>query len=586
MSSLKIIKEAPRTLFKVYETWAKRKPDFIALVNGKRKETWKELDERANKFARALLNLGIKRQDRIIVSTYPDSSIEFVETWYGAMKIGVVPTYLNTRYVGDEIVHIVNVSADASIVIVDKLRLPDILKVMDKLKARNIIVIGDGEGVPENILVYKDLMKKEPSTKPELPWPEPKPEDMHCFVMTTGTTGKPKGVVKYNAEHTTEVLHSVILFQAMTEKVYDRLSEKSALKRRYERKGIRPGYIAKLLSFVGMRPEALELAYDDERLLCVSPLTTGAGSCHTIAYLGLGASVILPASRSFSPQEILSLAESEKATTMLIAGDVMALPLVNELRRSHYELDELGLILSTGMKFSKQLKKALLELIPSAIIFDGHSLSEAYHIAINVTIPGEEPNEYFESYSTFNFVLLDENGEIVKPGEPGQVVARREFKREEYFNDPEKTAKTFKVLKMPFQETESLWVFTGDYGVFDERGRYKLIGRSHDIINTGGLKVFAPEVAECIAGIPDVAEVSVVGTPHERWGEAVTAVVRLKEGSKLKEEDIINYCKGKIANYKVPKRVIIVKEPLPRDFLGKIRIPEVKRIAMERLGLK
>jgi fatty-acyl-CoA synthase len=585
MSSVKVEK-VPRIFLEAYELWVERKPDSVALVNGDRKETWKDLDTRANSFARALLDLNIKRQDRIIVSTYPQSSLEFIETWYGARKIGVVSTYLNTRYIGDEIVHIVNISADASVVIVDKPKLPDVLKVKDKLKAKDIIVIGGDEGVPENVLVYEDLLKKKSGSKPEMPWTKPMPDDMDCFVMTTGTTGKPKGAVKYNAEHVLEIIHSQILFENMIEKVYDNLTSESALKRRYEKKGFRPGYFARALAFTGLRPDMMELRYGDEKFFITSPLPTGAGACHALAYLGLGASVLLPSSMSFNPQEVLKIAERERATGLLLAGDVIALPLVNELKRSHYNLSDLGLILSTGMIFTKDIKTATLKNIPSAIILDGHSLSEAFHIAVNVAIPGEEPHDYFETYSGVNVVLLDENGNIAKPGEPGEVVARREFRREEYFNEPEKTAKTFRVLKMPFQGIESLWVFTGDYGVYDKNGNYKLIGRSHDIINSGGLKVFAPEIAECIAKHPDVMQATVVGTPHERWGEAVTAVVKLKEGSKVTEQDIINFCKGKLADYKVPKRVVITNEPLPTDFLGKIRISEVKKIALEKLGLK
>ena len=163
-------------------------------------------------------------------------------------------------------------------------------------------------------------------------------------------------------------------------------------------------------------------------------------------------------------------------------------------------------------------------------------------------------------------MLLDDTNHQVPTGEIGKICCKGPATYDCYYKDPEGTAKTIC----------GEYVTVGDMGRFDDEGYLYFEGRSHDMIKTGGINVFAQEVEAAIAKHPEIKEVSVIGVPDHRWVEAIKAVVVLKEGSKVTQEDVIAFSKDKLPSYKAPKSVEIVGE-LPKNLMGKVLKDEVKK---------
>jgi acyl-CoA synthetase (AMP-forming)/AMP-acid ligase II len=176
-----------------------------------------------------------------------------------------------------------------------------------------------------------------------------------------------------------------------------------------------------------------------------------------------------------------------------------------------------------------------------------------------------------EVMGTDRIKLLDEEGNEVPDGEVGELFARTPEIFTEYWKDPEKTEQSFR----------GEWFSAGDMAKRDSDGYYYLVDRKANMIITGGENVFPSEVENVVGSHPAVQDVAVIGVPHEKWGEAVKAVLILKEGGETSEAELISYCKGKIAGYKVPKSVDFIKdEEMPRTATGKI----LHRILRERYG--
>jgi fatty-acyl-CoA synthase len=564
-----------------FSLYREKRPDHVALICGEDTRTWKEFDERANQVANALLEHGIKTGQKVGISVIFDRSIEFMETFYGAMKLGIIPYYLNYRFTGEEARYVIE-NADTSFLFSEDKLLPTIQGVKDKLKnIKEYVVIGEKENVPEGMIHFEELVSEQPKTPPNFDWEKPKPDDdCRWFQYTTGTTGMPKG-----ASLSPKGFISFLSgnFASQYERLalkYDKIAETANVKKMK----IHPERMAQILAYDMLNVDRLIELFGDEVFLCLAPLITAAGTDHSMMFLTLGFTVAFPSGTRLDPDEVLRTIEKRKVTRMLVTGDTMALPIIERLKKNGYNTSSLGWTYSTGVKCSKNVKKAFLDLIPTTVILDGLSSTEAWYHSFNLSVPGEEPEEMlFDPRLPQTVVVVNDEGKLVEPGEKGEIISLKEC-TEWYYKDPEKTKETFKEIQMPFQEEKSLWVFTGDYGTVDEKGRIVFIGRGAEVIDSGGLKVFTPEVRDVIVSHPNVQDAAVIGTPHERWGETVTAIIQLKEGASLTKEEIVDYCREKLADYKLPRRVVFAK--VPRDPQGKIPIKEAVKLAKKELRLE
>jgi fatty-acyl-CoA synthase len=175
-----------------------------------------------------------------------------------------------------------------------------------------------------------------------------------------------------------------------------------------------------------------------------------------------------------------------------------------------------------------------------------------------------------------NRVINPATGEDVKPGEKGELIFGG-YNALGYWKDPERTDRHFREID------GKNWFFIGDEGTVDEQGYFHFIGRGSSIINTGGEKVYAEEVEEMILEHPEVRDVAVTGVPDDRWGEAVTAMVEIEPDADLGPEDIIEYCRERMAGYKKPKNVFIIDE-VPRSATGKLERGTLRDRAKDLIG--
>jgi acyl-CoA synthetase (AMP-forming)/AMP-acid ligase II len=165
--------------------------------------------------------------------------------------------------------------------------------------------------------------------------------------------------------------------------------------------------------------------------------------------------------------------------------------------------------------------------------------------------------------------LVDLDGNDVKPGENGEVLLRTLNMMKGYWNRPEDTATTIR----------NKWLYTGDIARMDEDGFFYIMDRKKDMIISGGENIYPAEIENALFNNPKIADVAVIGYPHEKWGEAVKAIVVLKDGETLTEAELIEWCQGKIGKFKIPKKVVITNS-IPRSPTGKI----LKRILREQFN--
>jgi fatty-acyl-CoA synthase len=255
------------------------------------------------------------------------------------------------------------------------------------------------------------------------------------------------------------------------------------------------------------------------------------------------------------PQDIWSTVEREKVEILVIVGDAFGRPLADELRRRDYDLSSFRMLTSGGAIFTAALKQEFLDRIPGLRIVDTLGSSESGAQGTQFSTGEAKATTGDFALGADNLILKEDLSGIVSPGSKEQGwLARRGVVPLGYYKDPEKTAGTFPVVD------GVRYAVPGDRAVFDPDGRLRLLGRDSVTINTGGEKVFAEEVEHALKHHPGVYDAGVVGTPSERWGQQVTAVVRLREGERPPEDDLRRAAGEHIAAYKLPKVFVFVDE--------------------------
>jgi fatty-acyl-CoA synthase len=278
------------------------------------------------------------------------------------------------------------------------------------------------------------------------------------------------------------------------------------------------------------------------------------------------------------PEDIWSTVERERVNALTIVGDAFARPLLDELARRSYDTSSLSIVTSGGAIFTAALKRELLERLPGVRIRDALGSSESGAQALHVSSGDTGASTGRFEMAADNVLLREDLSGLVPPGsgETGWL-ARRGRVPLGYLNDPEKTARTFPVLD------GVRYAVPGDRAAFGPGGSIQLFGRDSVTINSGGEKIFAEEVELALKSHPAVYDAVVVGTPSERWGQQVTALVRLREGARLEEAELRAHAAGHLARYKLPRAVVWVGT-IERAPSGKADYRWAKRAALEALG--
>ncbi len=309
---------------------------------------------------------------------------------------------------------------------------------------------------------------------------------------------------------------------------------------------------------------ALDLTADDRPLVCMPLYHSAAMHVFMMPYLSIGATLSLLGAPVVG--EILERVESERIGSLFLAPTVWV-PLAN-----HPDLDTRDLSSLTKAQYGASIMpvtvlQRLRERYPDLGFYNCFGQSEVAPLA-TVLRPEEHAQRPASAGRPIFFVearVVDAEGRDVPPDEPGEVLYRSPQLCDGYWNDPEATAEAFR----------DGWFHSGDLATRDAEGFITVVDRIKDVINTGGIMVASREVEDALYTHPAVAEVAVVGMPDDRWIEAITAFVVLRDGQDATADDLIAHVKGQLASFKVPKRVTFVDE-LPRNQSGKLLKRELR----------
>ena len=497
-------------------------PDGPALIHGDRTISWGDFSRRSNAFARRLGELGAHTGDR--VAFYLRNEPAYLEGLFGCFKGRFVHANVNFRYTDDELYYILD-DSDAAIVLYGAEFRPHVEALAGRLdKVKAFVQVG-GEARPDGVLDYEDVVC---SGSGEPLGIERSSDDLF-FLYTGGTTGMPKGVMWRAEDHWASLGSGAKHPGATDQPPPDPEAHAAQMARAIEG---------------GLRFKEIP----------ASPLMHGAALLQSIWTITSGGCVVTLERPSFDVEELLDTIDRHRVMSISIVGDAFARPMLEALRAQpgRWKLDSLEYIFSSGAIWSREVKRGLLVQQPRLTLWDAFGSSESGEVGTMITTAGEEVETARFRLSPRCKVFNEQLREVVPgSGEPG-FVARTGPLPLGYHKDPEKTAQSFRTID------GVRYVIPGDWCIVEADGNLTLLGRGSTCINTAGEKVYPEEVEVALKSHPDVEDALVVGLPDERWGQAVTGVLELRDDASLDEDALRQHLRAALAGYKVPKRFVTV----------------------------
>lgn len=488
--------------------------------------THREHFERVVSLAHALVDdFGVRKGDRVVIAmrNYPEWSIAFFAT----VVIGAVAVPVNALWTGPELAFGITDSG-AKVVIADGERLERLRPEVGSLG--DVVLIGthldDRRGaneLPDGIIDLAPLLTR--GAGRELPDVHIEPDDYCTIFYTSGTTGHPKGVL-----------------------------------------GTHRNICANLvgLMYVGARRaargESLPSSSGPSVVLLPVPLFHATG-CHSIlvAHAFLGNTLVFM--RKWDPEVALDLIERERING--VSGvPAMTWQLVNSPTLDKRDVSSLNSVGGGGAASPPELLRRVRERLPGCGMGSGYGLTETSSLVASISGPDYDthPESCGVPIPVCEVRIVDEDGNDVPQGERGEIWIKGPNVVPGYWNRPAETAATF---------TDG-WLHTGDIGRFDDEGFLYIVDRAKDIIIRGGENVSSAEVEFALFEHPDVADAAAIGLPHEVLGEEVGAVVTVRPGATVTEEQLREHLAPRLAAFKVPTKFWIIHEPLPRNPAGKV----------------
>ncbi len=479
---------------------------FVDAESGTR-YSFAALNERCNRTANALAGMGVQPGDRVALLLM--NSVEFTESFFAIAKLGAVVVPVNWRLVADELEFILK-NSGASVLLFDA----DFAQVVDELHARGertdirrwVQISAPSTAVSPYAVAYADVQGAAATTEPAAGAGD---DDMLYIMYTSGTTGLPKGAV-----HT----HSTVLWALLTMNV------------------------------------VTDLRGGDRYLHLLPMFHVGALTPVTMCVYRGATSVV---ARSFDAVRTWQVIERERVTVML-AVPAMLNFMWQVPQRDSFDRSSLRWILSGAAPVPVSLIQqyaavgieiqqiyGLTESCGPACVIDGeHAIKKA----------GSTGKAFFHT----DVRVANEAGHDCAPGEPGEVLVRGRHLMKEYWQRPEATAEAIR----------DGWLYTGDVATIDADGFIYIMDRTKDMVISGGENIYPAELENVILQHPKVGEVAVIGQPSERWGESPFAIVVRKDDT-LTEQDVLSWCDGKMARYKLPRGAAFV-DVIPRNPSGKV----------------
>lgn len=507
-------------LYSILSQTAESHHDKLALICGEKRYSYAQLKERVDRLACSFTSIGIKKDNKIAI--IHKNCHRFLETYFAAAKIGAILVPVNYRLAPQDFVYILNNSQAATLIA----QLDLITWLSEKRHEipllRHIILTEPDKTsrFSEEHIEYESLLEstvqkeKHPALNEDY--------DTAQIYYTSGTTGKPKGVI---LTHNNNRMHA------------DRTIKE------------------------------LKLSSNDI-WLHVSPMFHLADAWAVWAITKVAAThVMIPC---FEPKAVLEAVEQHGVTLSNFIPTMLNL-LVNSADVKSHNLSSLRLILSGGAPIAKEVVRKVVEIFGCNYIQTYGLTETSPFLTMSIlkdemkSLPFEKRLKYIAStgrpFCGVQLKVVKEDGTKVTPNEEdvGEIIAKSDTITPGYWCLPEETSK--RILDG--------WLYTRDLAVVDNEGYVTIVDRKDDMIITGGENVYSIEVEDVLYSFPGILEAAVIGLPDSIWGEKVTAVVVAKEGKELFEEDVIRYCKDKIAHFKAPKKVIFT-EQLPKTGSAKI----------------
>ena len=494
-------------------------PDRVGVVDGDRSFTYAQIGDRAKGLARFLQDQAIQPGDRI--SILEVNSYAFLETYYAAAGIGAILNPLNYRLAAREVAYILNDSGIRWLVAAS--RFAELVEgvLAEDTPLKGVIWIGDPPEASTDVLHfnYDDTVETPAEAFEPISVGE---NDVAHLYYTSGTTGRPKGVM---LTHKNVCLHAL-------------------------------GTIAELK------------LVDSDVWGHIAPMFHLADAWATFALTWVGGRHAMVG--QFEPESVMATIEQQRVTLSNMIPTMLNL-MIKHPKMSDYDYSSLRVILSGGAPIAPQVVKSITEAFGCDYIQTYGMTETSPYLTFSILkqhlldLPADEQLKYKSKtgrpFIGVDLKVVDESGTPVEADDQhvGEIWVRGDTVTPGYWNLPEETARAF----------SDGWLRTGDLAVIDAEGYVNIVDRRKDMIVTGGENVYSTEVENVLYMHPKVLEAAVFGIPDEKWGEAVTAAVVLKENETATEEDIIQFCRQYQAAYKTPKTIVFLDE-LPKTGSGKI----------------
>ena len=487
---------------------AEKRPEAPALIYESRTYSYGELMKLIDSCGLALKKLGVKPGDRVALMI--NNRPEFVIAYQAAVKIGAVIVPINTFLKETELSHQIN-DMGAKVFIGNDWCAASVGSIKDELKTVKEIILTGVEG-------YTDFQEFISSEKGELELYDAADDDVAVIKYTAGTTGKPKGAMQTHGN------------------IYR--------------------FVRDNMDIQPIEP--------DRCILLFVPLFHGFGDhCCMNPVFMCGASFVVM--DPFNPEEIFKAIQNHKCiyfgcTPSMLYG------LMNHPDADKYDLSSLERVLTGGGPVTRDIVDGFKNKFGVEVL-QGYGLTEgcAGYTYTRIGMPFKE-GSCGVLLPEVEMKIVDEDGNEVPKGQPGEIVVKSPYNMKGYWNNPEATMETIK----------DGWLHTGDLGRFDEDGYLYLVDRVKDMIIMSGENIYPTEIEEIILEHPAVAQVAVIGAPDPRRGEIPCAVVVLNPGATLTEDELIEYCKPKMASFKVP-RMVKFRQDMPLSTVFKVLKRELRK---------